>query len=374
MWHGRLVVALVAAISLLGTSVASGQAAAPQRAWDVEFHAGGMLSTNPTNGTTALPAPGPAITTFSGAATRRVSSWYFGDGAALLNQALASIRVGGPLTSLDPVLESAFVRRRSGGSIGFRVERVLTPRLSAEFAVDDNFGSLALRGDSASGIEATRASFAPTWNRILNVPATGGTQTVSSAATVSNRQGRQLLTTGTLLISLNTAGRARFFAALGPAVIVTLGPSPTVTLVGDYQFSLAGVTPPPPLPLVGFHETDTVTVRSSVKNALAGVLGGGLKLALSDRWGLRVEVRDYVNRSTASTLTDATPIPAALATPTSGVLSTVLMLSTNPALQFSTRSDVPSNLSGPIITGFKTFSGTGIESHLNITAGLFYRF
>jgi len=155
---------------------------------------------------------------------------------------------------------------------------------------------------------------------------------------------------------------------------VTHGPSPTVTLVGDYQFSLAGVTPPPPLPLVGFHETDTVTVRSSVKNALAGVLGGGLKLALSDRWGLRVEVRDYVNRSTASTLTDATPIPAALATPTSGVLSTVLMLSTNPALQFSTRSDVPSNLSGPIITGFKTFSGTGIESHLNITAGLFYRF
>ena len=374
MWHGRLVVALVAAISLLGTSVASGQAAAPQRAWDVEFHAGGMLSTNPTNGTTALPAPGPAITTFSGAATRRVSSWYFGDGAALLNQALASIRVDGPLTSLDPVLESAFVRRRSGGSIGFRVERVLTPRLSAEFAVDDNFGSLALRGDSASGIEATRASFAPTWNRILNVPATGGTQTVSSAATVSNRQGRQLLTTGTLLISLNTAGRARFFAALGPAVIVTHGPSPTVTLVGDYQFSLAGVTPPPPLPLVGFHETDTVTVRSSVKNALAGVLGGGLKLALSDRWGLRVEVRDYVNRSTASTLTDATPIPAALATPTSGVLSTVLMLSTNPALQFSTRSDVPSNLSGPIITGFKTFSGTGIESHLNVTAGLFYRF
>ena len=42
MWHGRLVVALVAAISLLGTSVASGQAAAPQRAWDVEFHAGGL--------------------------------------------------------------------------------------------------------------------------------------------------------------------------------------------------------------------------------------------------------------------------------------------------------------------------------------------
>jgi len=46
----------------------------------------------------------------------------------------------------------------------------------------------------------------------------------------------------------------------------------------------------------------------------------------------------------------------------------------HPPLQFSTVPGVPSNLSGAPISGFKTFTGTGIEHHVGVTAGLFWRF
>ena len=54
--------------------------------WEVEFHGGGMLVNNPTGGTASLPDPGPAFITELGRPSRRESSWYFGDGALLLNQ------------------------------------------------------------------------------------------------------------------------------------------------------------------------------------------------------------------------------------------------------------------------------------------------
>lgn len=40
--------------------VVSPQAAAGQR-WDIDFHVGGMIATNPLQGSTALPPPGPII-------------------------------------------------------------------------------------------------------------------------------------------------------------------------------------------------------------------------------------------------------------------------------------------------------------------------
>ena len=83
-----LVPGLIVAGLLQGPGIAAAQPA-PERKWEVEVHGGGIRSTTPTDGTGALPAPGPTIpsTFVGGGATRAVSSWYFGDGAALLNQA-----------------------------------------------------------------------------------------------------------------------------------------------------------------------------------------------------------------------------------------------------------------------------------------------
>ena len=54
--------------------------------WTIEFYGGGSSSSAPS-GESAIPsfAPGTPFTAESGQPSRAVSSWYFGDGAALLN-------------------------------------------------------------------------------------------------------------------------------------------------------------------------------------------------------------------------------------------------------------------------------------------------
>ena len=119
--------------SLLAVHGAFAQSA--ERKWEVDFHGGGMSTSNAADGTTALPQPGPIISSpiAFGTPSRVVSSWLFGDGAAQLNQALVSVRLSAPLTPLDPVLQSGFVERHAGGSFGVRIGRTLTPRFGAEF-------------------------------------------------------------------------------------------------------------------------------------------------------------------------------------------------------------------------------------------------
>ena len=101
------------------------------------------------------------------------------------------------------------------------------------------------------------------------------------------------------------------------------------------------------------------------------MFGGGLKYALSNRWGVRIDIRDYVRSNTISTLVDASP---ATTSPTSfGVL--FLSTLTNPPLVFSGVPNFsPSTLSDGSLKDFKTFRGTGVEQQINVTAGLFWRF
>jgi hypothetical protein len=369
MW---LVAGHVAAAFWLGTGVAAGQSTVPTHMWEIELHGGRMLAAAPVDGTGALPGPGPTITTpftIPGGLSegRIVSSWSFGDGASLLNQA-ASFRPDGHIMPLDPVVESPFVRRESGGDLGLRVGRALTGRLAAEFSFDYSLGTLVLTSASATGIEATRASFVAAWNALLTGPSRG-TQAVSSVTAISDHRGRQIITAGTVLINVMPPARLTPYLALGAGVISNRGTPPNAVLVGDYTFSL--VQPPgipAPVSLPRFHETDTVTVRSSVDNAVTWIFGGGLKYALTERWGVRIDVRDHVNANTISTLVDATPVSAAL------LPRGIFTLGTDPLLQFSTVPGVPSNLSGAPISGFKTFTGTGIEHQVDVTTGLFWRF
>jgi hypothetical protein len=364
---------LTAAALWLGMGVAAGQSTAPQHRWEVELHGGETLGSAPGAGTSALPGPGPAIaplfTIPSGfSPSRLVSSWYFGDGAALLNQATSSLRLAGRLAPLDSVLESPFVQRASGGDVGLRVARGFTGRLAAEFTFDYSLGTLELTGASVAGIEASRAGFVAAWNALLTAPSRG-TQTVSSVATISDRRGRQIVTAGTVLINVMSPRRLTPYAALGAGTISNLHTPPSAVLVGDYRF---GIVLPPGLTvrvaLPAFHETDTITVHSRIDNGVTGIFGGGLKYTLTGRWGVRVDVRDRLNTNTIGTTVDATPSSAALAP------HSVLTIGTNPPLQFSTLPGVPSNLSGAPISSFKTFTGTGLEHHVDVTTGLFWRF
>lgn len=71
--------------------------------WQVEIRGGAATFTNPSSGTTALPAPVVDATLPDGRQVRRVQSWYFGEGPVYLQQGRPPV-VMPPMVPLDPVL------------------------------------------------------------------------------------------------------------------------------------------------------------------------------------------------------------------------------------------------------------------------------
>src|SRR6266536_1688658 len=79
-------------ILVASTDPAHAQSPAPTRTstlvsgWEVDVYGGGLLATQPPPSAVKLPDAGQTFTTIVGGRSRAVSSWYFGDGAAELNQ------------------------------------------------------------------------------------------------------------------------------------------------------------------------------------------------------------------------------------------------------------------------------------------------
>jgi hypothetical protein len=358
----RSATALGVTIWLVCASAAAQSTPQPSH-WEVDIHVGGMTATTPSKGTFAL----PSLAGLAPAGARPVPSWFFGDGSSQLNL-FPSVRAAGPIASLDGLLQTRIVERRSGGSIGARVARRLTPRFAAELTVDYALGELSLTSESTSALEAARASFVTAFNGLFTSPLIAS-RTVNSTTTLSDRGGRQIITTGALLFNVTPGTRIVPYVAIGAGVISHLDRPPRAVLEGTYQIVLN--VPGFPRPAPTLNQVDSLTVRSSVDNGLVGVFGGGLKYAFSNRWGVRLDIRDYVRSNTISTIVDASP--ATTSPTTFGVL--FLSTLTNPPVVFSgLPSFSPSTLSDGSLRDFKTFRGTGIEQQINVTAGLFWRF
>lgn len=353
---------------LVGLILSSGVAAAQGTAdkWEVEVHGGMTQASSPSGGGAKLPDPGAPFRTLGGLGlpSRRVSSWYFGDGAVLLNQVNAAFGIAPRITPLDPVLQSTVVR--TGSSLfGIRVGRRINERFGAEFSFDYSRSQLEMTGTDVSAIEASRVSFISAWNGVIaTAPILFQSPVVTSTSTMVNRAGRQAFTVGALDINLTKAGKLTPFAILGAGVVSHLGDAPSVTIAGRYRFLFGGVIP--------VEESDTVTVRySSPRRALAGVFGGGFKYAVSSRSGVRVDVRVHLSNREIDTLLDATPsVSTSIPGGTSSATTPSLQFASNPPLD----SFGPSSLSGPAIAGFKSFAGSGVQSQIGITAGWFWRF
>jgi hypothetical protein len=59
---------------------------------------------------------------------------------------------------LDPVLSRALGTWESGGSLGVRVSRALTPRFGAKLSVDYSLAGLEITQANRDAIEAARAA------------------------------------------------------------------------------------------------------------------------------------------------------------------------------------------------------------------------
>lgn len=339
---------------------------AEDRQWEVEADFGGFFSGMPVGRESA---PLPASTTFTtvvGRESRRVSSWYFGDGATLLNQVIQAFQalrapVSGQIAPMDSALRS-IPARQGGAGFGVRVGRRLTRRLGGEFAVSYNPGRLAFRAETLAAIEASRASFETVWRDLFR---TGPfvNPTVTSTAEIRDRRGSQVIATATATFDVWRAGRLAAYATAGGGVVSSRDGAPEVTVRGAYRFSWVLASAPP------FNSTDTVTMRSRIdRSSGVGVLGGGVKYRLAPRWGVRGEIRGYFMTNTLRTTVDATPAVAP------GTPSTTFASVTTPSLQFSNTTARPDSLSGPPIRDLETFRGAGTTWQVAVTAGLFWRF
>jgi hypothetical protein len=376
----------------LATVVVSVSPATAQTAvfgkWEIELHGGAVLPSDPERGTWSLPGPGEVFTTAAmfmppvlvTSSSRRQSSWYFGDGPVLFDQAASALAASATamtrpfsarITSLDPVLMRSFAVVQNGGTIGARVSRTLTPRLSAEVSVDYSLARLQITQANRDAIEATRASFIGAFNGLITSHPQRVLTSVTSTAELDTRT-RQLFTSGALVVNLRTSGTVIPYTIVGASLISTLGRLPTASLTGRYQFLNPSGSP--------IDETDNVTVRDARDSSVAAaVFGGGMRYHVSPRWGIRLDARVSLSGNTAITLVDAAPEVAHGLRPAGRGL-----LNVNPTIQFSNSSEPVTNLgvtainsstlSGPAVIGLRTFSGSGVSSHTNITAGIFWRF
>jgi hypothetical protein len=137
----RTIVGLAVLVLIAIPGIRNESTAAPTQersALEIELHLGALAVNNLKGGTdrtSVLAEPGPSFVTVNGTTSRRVPSFFFGDGARLLNQSLnpTAPRIDGPF---DAVLGKPFFESQGGVGGGFRVARPLVSRLSVEFSFD----------------------------------------------------------------------------------------------------------------------------------------------------------------------------------------------------------------------------------------------
>lgn len=354
----------IALIGLLPAPALAQNAARPGK-WTIELYGGGSSSSASSSGEAREGfEPGALFTTESGQPSRAVSSWYFGDGATLLNQVLTQFATINGTTfpriiPLDAALLANGGSRGSGGGFGLRIGRALTPKLSVEFNVERSMAKLELSDELQTALEAGSTSFKAAFQGLLETaPVTN--LTVTSTVTTPARSNAQTRIAGALKWTVYSGGKLEAYLTGGGGVIMNSGNDPEAILNGKYTFRLFGT--------FQMDETDRVVVSvEQPKNSAMGLVGGGVTYDLSPRTGLRADVRLLVNSTKDVTKLTAAPV-VVTATP-----SQVLPSVTNPAIQFSSQANVRSSLSGPN-QNLTLFTSSGTNRQVSFTLGIFRRF
>ena len=364
----RLLPVLSVSVLWFGLTALPSVACAQASRWEVEVHGGGAFISNLSGGTTTLPTSSPLATPASQFPSRRVSTWFAGDGSKLANDVAGLFaQISGRITPLDGILNAPFANRGNGGSFGFRVSRVLTPRLSAEFNFDYAVSSLSVPADVTSGIETTATSFRTTFEGYMAPLASPSTPTsVTSSGSVDDGGGGQILATGAVLVNLRTRGKVIPYATAGLGITSDGGDAPSGALEGQYAVRFQ-TTP-------FIEETDRVSLTYETDDrTVVGVFGGGARVFLSARAGVRADVRIHLGSRTVRTLMDANP-SVRVATPE---LSNVLWTPTNPSVVFSNNPaliNFSSSLSGAALDNLEVYTVDGVVRQMLVSVGYFFSF
>jgi hypothetical protein len=332
----------------------------PDSRWELEVAGGLSLGRFTHGGRLDLPASGAPIDTSSPVfPSWRVPSWFFGDGAAFLNNVAAEFGVSARVTPLDARLRPGGLNDAGAPVLGFRVRRDAGRAYSVEFAVDLLARATAVNDALIQDFAATRQSFEETLRAILP-PALFTGFDVSGTAGADSGSSREIAVTVSVNNRLRAFGRFVPYATVGGGVIVQAGALPSATLTARYRFRIQDVVP--------IDETDSLTLRYRQETALVLVAGGGVRRELSERMGLVIDARVLTGPNTTSVRAQASP------TSVTGTPAGFVESFTYPNLQFSNNASTGrvSTLSGSL-DDVEVFRG-GWVTRGRVTAGLYFSF
>ena len=372
---------------LAATASAQQPVPAPTEKWEVSVHLGGLFSTNPSGGSFTSPPGNASLALATGGSGRRISSWYLGDGAKLLNDMNAALGVSQRVTTLDEVLRGSMVQQKTKLNLGFRISRVITRRLTAEVAVDYTPGGARVRDSVVGGVLATRNTFVNALRPMLLTASTSPPQFVTTSS-VGLGSGGQILTTAVMKVALRSTGQVTPFVTAGAGVASRFGQLPAARV--EVRYTTFGFVPC----ACPVDETDRVLVHTSVPGrSLVGVVGAGLDIQPglrfwrgrsenTSRWGIRLDARVYLSGSENETFVNTFPSVRTMTEklelePNDGSASGVLTIDSPPGAQFSNDPLVTgfdSTLTGQPLKDFRVFEGGGVRARVAITTGLFVRF
>ena len=335
-------------------------AAAQTPGWEIEGYGGVVAARAASEGSRTLPAPGPALVTSNPTfPSRQVPSWFFGDGASLLNGVNGELGVPGRITPLDETFAPLASSR--AGAAGVRVRRRLSERVSAEISVDALTGSDDRVSDLAAALTASRDSFKIAFGDFLRTGPFSGIAVDATSTTPAAARRRDTAVTLAVSARFRPWGSLVPYLTFGGGVVNGAGSLPAASLEGRYRFSILGQVP--------IDETDRVSLRYTRRAAFVVVLGGGVQRDLSGGWGVRVDARMLAGPDTTRVLVDATPSAV------KGTPADFIELFANPGVQFSNdpATGRRSTLSGPALSAFEVFSG-GLQARTLVTVGIVRRF
>jgi hypothetical protein len=353
------VLLLVLALCTKVEAQASGQAgAAGTRRWEVEWYGGLSLDNPPSSGAARLPAPGAPLTTSSPLfPSREIPSWFFGDGAALLNDVNAAFGLASRLSPLDAAFDSVDFETPNRAAFGVRLRRAISRRVSIELNVDAVPDGVSTPDGLVAASESTRESFESAVSALLS---TGPFSDVAVSATRATPDGSLTDLSATAALNLHFRPDASLvpYITAGGGVAVATGSSPSVVLEGRYRFSILGQA--------AIEESDRVTISIERDTTFVAVVGGGVRQRISGRWGFHVDGRVFVGPGGRRLVID-TASSTASAMPASFIESF-----THPSVQFSNHPSTgrQSTLSAPPVQGFSVFESDGLGTRLLVTVGV----
>lgn len=109
-------------------------------------------------------------------------------------------------------------------------------------------------------------------------------------------------------------------------------------------------------------------IRYEDRPSPIAIVGGGIRFDLTTRSGIRGDLRIHLGSNAGRIVVDATPSEAGTPSYSAAFISrdASIVVATDDARQRS--------LTGPALTGFETFTGTGIQRQTAVTIGYFRRF